>query len=176
MGNCWSAEEQTPNTSNSKNEFLAFTTSRRARVTPLPDEAPIQDAVSARLPIAAAEGSSSVVDLAKDQAFLDAATWTANLDVPVVKCALLTVRDYTLSCCSQQTLSADAALTGAQHAEALWLQDLIQGICCVVQCREACLMQIQSGHSWVMNPTLLLSWIGCSISRVYDNLALHIST
>ena len=88
MGACWSAEDHTPSVDGSPDDFLAYTASKRNRVTPITDEAPIQDAVSARLPAAAAQGSSSVVDLARDQAFLDAATWTANLDVPVVKCAL----------------------------------------------------------------------------------------
>ena len=87
MGNCFSAEgDHTPCIDGFPDDFLAYAASRKARAGLVADEAPIQDAVSARLPAAAAQGSSSVVDLAtRDQAFLDAATWTANLDVPVVK-------------------------------------------------------------------------------------------
>lgn len=84
MGNCLGTEAQ-PSVDGSPDDFQAYVTARQARVEAL-DEAPIHDAVSERLPTAAAQGSRSVVDLIGGPGYLDTATWTANLDVPVVKC------------------------------------------------------------------------------------------
>ena len=84
MGNCLGTEAQ-PSVDGSPDDFQAYVTARQARVEAL-DEAPIHDAVSERLPTAAAQGSRSVVDLIGGPGYLDTATWTASLDVPVVKC------------------------------------------------------------------------------------------
>ena len=53
----------------------------------LPAEAEPQvwDAVSEKLPAAAAQGSRSVVDLIGGPGYLDVEVWTANLDIPVIK-------------------------------------------------------------------------------------------
>lgn len=57
-----------------------------AAAFPAEAEPHVWDAVSERLPAAAAQGSRSVVDLIGGPGYLDVDVWTANLDVPVIKC------------------------------------------------------------------------------------------
>lgn len=52
---------------------------------PVEPEPQVWDAVSEKLPAAAAQGSRSVVDLIGGPGYLDVDLWTANLDIPVIK-------------------------------------------------------------------------------------------
>ena len=64
----------------------SFTNSSGAEDGVIIEQEPqVWDAVSERLPQAAAQGSRSVVDLIGGPGYLDVEVWTANLDIPVIK-------------------------------------------------------------------------------------------
>ena len=84
MGNCLVKGSRPPGgLSDDEDSFTAG--SSGGGNLPAEAEPQVWDAVSERLPAAAAQGSHCVVDLIGGPGYLDVEVWTANLDIPVIK-------------------------------------------------------------------------------------------